>query len=74
MKANCFKLLRKNLGMNNSGGTQNGQNGVGGTADAVLTKIEDFDNDILIGDSGASCHFCNNDAALYDYSMISEER
>jgi hypothetical protein len=33
--------------MNNSGGTQNGQNGVGATADMILssmTKIEDFDN------------------------------
>jgi hypothetical protein len=62
--------------MNNSGGTQNDQNFVGATADVVLssmTKIEDFDNDIRIGDSGASCHYCNNDAALYDYSMISEE-
>jgi hypothetical protein len=66
--------LRKNLGLNNSGGSQNGQNGVGITADVVLssmTKIEDFGNDIWIGDSGASCHYCNNDAALYDYSMIS---
>jgi hypothetical protein len=36
VKANCFKMLRKNSGMNNSGGTQNGQNGVGGTADVVL--------------------------------------
>jgi Zinc knuckle len=47
VKANCFKLLRKNLGMNNSGGTQNGQNGIGGTDDVVLlcmTKIEDFGN------------------------------
>jgi hypothetical protein len=33
VKANCVKLLRKNLGMNNSGGTQHGQNGVGGTTD-----------------------------------------
>jgi Zinc knuckle len=29
MKANCFKLLRKNSGMNNSGGTKSVQNGVG---------------------------------------------
>jgi Zinc knuckle len=73
VKANCFKLLRKNLGMNNSGGTKNGQNGVGATADLVLSsmnKIEDFDNDIWIGNSGASCHYCNNDAALYDYTII----
>jgi hypothetical protein len=76
MKANFFKLLRKNSGMNNSGGTQNGQNGVGATADVVLssmTKIEDFDSDIWIGDSGASCHYCNNDAALYDYTIVSED-
>jgi gag-polypeptide of LTR copia-type len=75
VKTNCFKLLRKNSGMNNSGGTKNGQNGVGDTADVVLssmTKIEDFDNDIWIGDSGASCHYCNNDAALYDYTTICE--
>ena len=76
VKANCFKLLRKNSGMNNSGGTQNGKNGVGATADVVLssmTKIEEFDNDIWIGDSGASCHYCNNDAALYDYTTICED-
>jgi hypothetical protein len=45
VKANCFKLLRKISGMNNSGGTQNGQNGVGATAVVVLssmTKIEDL--------------------------------
>jgi hypothetical protein len=45
VKANCFKLLRKNSGMNNSGGTQNGQNGLGGMAGVVLssmTKIEDL--------------------------------
>jgi hypothetical protein len=64
VKANCFKLLRKNSGMNDSGGTQNGQNGVGRMGHVVLssmTKIEDFDNDIWIGDSRASCHYCNND-------------
>jgi hypothetical protein len=38
-----------------------------------MTKIEDFGNDIWISDCGASCHQCNNDAALYDYSMISED-
>jgi hypothetical protein len=45
-------------------------------ADVVLssmTKIEDFNNDIWIGDSGASCHYCNNDAALYDYTIICED-
>jgi hypothetical protein len=38
-----------------------------------MTKIEDFGNDIWIADSGASCHHYNKDAALYDYSMISED-
>jgi hypothetical protein len=74
VKVNCFKLTRKNSGVRNSGGTQNG---VASTADVVLssmTKIEDFGNDIWIGDSSASCHYCNNDAALYDYAMISEEK
>ena len=45
-------------------------------ADVVLssvTKIEDLGNDIWIGDSGASCHYCNDDDALHDYTMISEE-
>jgi hypothetical protein len=68
-----FKLRSK---QNNSGGTQNGRNGVGATADVVLssmTKIEEFDNDIWIGDSGASCHYCNNDAVLYDYTTICED-
>jgi hypothetical protein len=76
VKANCFKLLRKNSGMNTSAGTQNGQNDVGGMADVVLssmTEIDDFGYDIWIGDSGASCHYCKNDAALYDYTIISED-
>jgi hypothetical protein len=35
VKANCFKLMRKNLGVGNVGGPQNG---VGGTADVVVSK------------------------------------
>ena len=70
VKANCFKLMKKNL---NFGGTENG---VAGTADVLLstmTKVEEFQNDIWIGDSGASCHYCNDDKFLFDYTMISEE-
>ena len=70
VKANCFKLMKKNL---NFGGTENG---VAGTADVLLstmTKIEEFQNDIWIGDSRASCHYCNDDKFLFDYTMISEE-
>lgn len=73
MKANCFKLMKTNLGERNSCGTRNG---VAGTSDVVLssmTKIEDLGNDNWIGDSGASCHYCNDDDALYDCTMISEE-
>jgi hypothetical protein len=57
----------------NSSGTLNG---VGGTADVVLssmTKVEDFGKNIWIGDNGVSCNYCNNDAAIYDYAMISKE-
>jgi hypothetical protein len=66
VKANCFKLLRRNSGMNIS-------SGMAYVVLSSMTKIEDFGNDIWIGDSGASCHYCNNDAALYDYPMISED-
>jgi hypothetical protein len=38
-----------------------------------MTKVEDFGKEIWIGDNGVSCHYCNNDAAIYDYAMISKE-
>jgi hypothetical protein len=44
--------------------------------DVVLSsirKFEDLGNDVWIGDSGASCHYCNDEDALYDYRVISEE-
>jgi hypothetical protein len=75
-ESKLFQVFVEEFGMNNSGGTENGQNGKGGMADGVLssmTKIEEFDNDIWIGDSGASCHYCNNDAVLYDYTSICED-
>ena len=62
--------MKKNL---NFGGTENG---VAGTADVLLStmiKVEEFQTDIWIGDSGASCHYCNDDKFLFDYTMISEE-
>jgi hypothetical protein len=74
VKAICFKLMRKNLGVRNSCGTQNGVERTADVVQSSMTKIEDFGNDIWIGDSGASYHYCNNDAALYDYAMISEEK
>jgi hypothetical protein len=38
-----------------------------------MTKIKEFENDIWIGDSGASFHYCNDDKFLYDYTMTSKE-
>ena len=63
VKANCFKLLKKNQnqGEGNSGGIRNG---VAGTATEVfLSLIEtncEFDHEIWVGDNGASCHYCND--------------
>jgi hypothetical protein len=45
--------------------------------DIILSSIEnneDFYHEICIGDRAASCHYCNNDEALYDCKTISEER
>ena len=44
--------------------------------DVILSSTEnngDIDHEIWIGDSGASCHFCNHDDGLYDCADISEE-
>jgi hypothetical protein len=76
VKANCFKVLKKN--QNQGEGNSNViRNGVAGTvADIVLSSVEnneDFDHEIWIGDSGASCNYCNNDEGLYDCKTISEE-
>jgi hypothetical protein len=49
---------------------------VGGeVADVVLTSVEkdDFDHEIWIGDSGASCHHYNNDDGFNDDTEIFEE-
>jgi uncharacterized Rmd1/YagE family protein len=76
VKANCFKFLKKNQhqGEENLNGIRNG---VAGTVtDIVLSSIEnneDFDHEIWIGDSGASCHYCNNDEGLYDCKNISRK-
>jgi hypothetical protein len=32
-----------------------------------------IDSKIWIGDSGASCHYCNSEEGLYDYTTIAEE-
>jgi hypothetical protein len=41
--------------------------------DIVLSPVEnndDFDHEIRIGDSGASCHYFNNDEGLYNCKNI----
>ena len=64
----------QNQGEGNPGGIRNR---VAGTAaDVVLSSIEtnrEFDHEIWISHSGASCHYCNDDENLYDYKNISEE-
>jgi hypothetical protein len=74
-KSQCFKLLRKN--QNQAEGNQGGtRNGIAGSADVVLTTMtanDGIDSKIWIGDSGASCPYCNSEEGLYDYTTISEE-
>ena len=76
LKTQCFKLLRKNQNQaeGNQGGTRNGI--AGSAADVVLTTMtanDGIDSKIWIGDSGASCHYCNSEEGLHDYTTISEE-
>jgi len=76
VKANCFKLMKKNQGQgqNNYTGLRNG---VATTmTDVAFTSVEKskfFDNEIWIGGSGASNHCCNDDSALFDHTVISDE-
>jgi Zinc knuckle len=64
VKANCFKLLKKNQsqGEKNFSGLRNGVATT--TTDVAFTSIDnskDLDKEIWIGDSGASSHYCNDD-------------
>jgi hypothetical protein len=48
----------------------------GSATNVVLTTVttnDGIDNTIWIGDSGASCHYCNSEEGLYNYTTISEE-
>jgi hypothetical protein len=57
LKTNCFKLIRRAEG--NSGGSVRT-----GVADVVFNSMSEgseFTENIWIGDSGASCHYCNSD-------------
>jgi hypothetical protein len=74
VKSNCFKFMKKKQVEENGYGTRNG---VAGTVtDIVLSSVESkekVDHEIWIGDSGASCHYCNDNEGLYDYKTTSEE-
>jgi hypothetical protein len=68
VKAKCIKFSQKNQvkGEVKSSGIRN--NVADGEAVVVLCSMEKdcFSHEIWIGDSGASCHFCNNDDGLFD--------
>jgi hypothetical protein len=72
--SNCFKLMKKKQVKENGNGTRNG---VAGTVtEIVLSSVqlkEEVDHEIWEGDSGALCHYCNDNEGLYKCKSISEE-
>jgi hypothetical protein len=74
VKDNWFILNRRNEA--NGNGNNNVRTGVAETtADVVFTSVPEnsyFLENIWIGDSGASCHYCNNDLGLFDVRDVSE--
>jgi len=38
-----------------------------------MSESFDFSDNIWIGDSGASCHYCNSDEGLFDTKVISDK-
>jgi Zinc knuckle len=75
VKATGFKLMRKNQNQGGNGFTGL-RNGVATTitdvAFTLVDKSKDINNDIWIGDSSPSSHYCNNDNGLSDFKVISE--
>jgi hypothetical protein len=72
MKSNCFKLMKKKQVEENGSGNRNGV--VGTVTDIVLSSAEsekEVDHEIWIN-SGALCHYCNEDEGLYKYKTFSE--
>ena len=43
------------------------------TAPVQADQDDDDEQNLWIGDSGASCHYCNSEEGLYDYTTILEE-
>jgi hypothetical protein len=71
VKSNCFKLMKKKQVEENGNGTRNGV--VGTATDIVLSSVEpkeEVDHEIWIGDSGASCHYCNDNECLHKYKLF----
>jgi hypothetical protein len=69
LKTNCSKLIRRAEG-NNGGSVRTG------VADVVFNSMSEgseFTENIWIGDSGASCYYCNSEEGLHNYTTISEE-
>jgi hypothetical protein len=61
VKSNCFKFMKKKKVEENGNGTRNGV--AGNVTDIVLSSVEskeEIDHEIWIGDSGALCHYCND--------------
>ena len=61
-------MIRRAEG-NNSGSVRTG------VADVVFNSMSEgseFTENIWIGDSGASCHYCNSDQGMFDIQEVSE--
>jgi len=64
----------QNQGENNFTGLRNGVAvTMTDVANTSVEKSKFFDNEIWIGDSVTSNHNCNDDSALFDYKVISDE-
>jgi hypothetical protein len=69
-KSDCFKLKR----MLKEKGEEHGL--ASSTRDVILMSTSgtsEFTGHTWVGDSGASGHYCNNDAGMFDVKSISEE-
>jgi hypothetical protein len=63
--------MKKKLVEENGNGTRNSLAGT--VTDIVLSSVEskeEVDHEIWIGDSGASCHYCNENEGLYEYKLF----
>jgi hypothetical protein len=74
VKSNCFKLMKKKQVEENVNGTRSGVKGT--VTDIVLSSVEskeEVDHEIWIRDSGALCHYCNDNEGSNEHKTISEE-